>query len=295
MALVQSIQNRIPIRYVLIIGGKALGRRETEDLRAKLSANGGPRLVLLHGSGGDGKSGIAFELVDHLAKEGIPYLALRLDWDRPADTLLQYGRSLDLPASPASCLAAAADGRPGVLILDQVDAVRWTAAHSSYAWETCERTIAEALSHRNLRVVVACRSFDVEDDPQIRAWKARADMTELRVGPLDDAAVDATVAACGVAPSTLDSGQRRVLRSPHCLYLWRCLQEGEDRPPAFRTTTDLMRGFRKMTSRRLKKLKSGDYEEALDALVGYMDRRGTLVAPRRSLSVGRMRLVRWSR
>ena len=60
----------------LLIGGKALGRRETEDLRAKLSANGGPRLVLLHGSGGDGKSGIAFELVDHLAKEGIPYLAV---------------------------------------------------------------------------------------------------------------------------------------------------------------------------------------------------------------------------
>jgi hypothetical protein len=264
----------------LLIGGQPLGRSEAADLLSRLTDDDGPRLVLIHGPGGDGKSGVTFELVEHLARIGIPCLPLRLDRDRPEDTPLKFGRALGLPGSPASSLAAAADGRVGVLILDQVDAIRWTAAHSSYAWDTCERMVSEALAYPNLRVVVVCRSFDVEDDPRIRAWKRRAGAEEYRVGPLDDPTVDAVVAACGMAPPPLDSTQRRVLRSPQGLYLWRALHEGENLPPAFRTMTDLMRAFWAMTRRRLKDLRQGEYEAVLDALVAHMDRRGTLAAPR---------------
>ena len=105
------------------------------------------------------------------SRQRVPYLPVRLDRDRPKDSPREFGSGLGLPASPAACLAAAAAGRPAVLLLDQVDAIRWTAAHSGYAWETCESVISEALSQRNLRVVVVCRTFDVEDNPQIRAWR----------------------------------------------------------------------------------------------------------------------------
>jgi len=155
----------------LLIGGRSLGRREAADLIAMLTSDDGPRLVLVHGPGGDGKSGVAFEAVEELTRRGIPCLPLRLDRDRPNDSPQKFGNSLGLPSSPANSLAAAAGVGVGVLILDQVDAIRWTAAHSSHAWDTCERTISEALRHPNLRVIVVCRSFDLEDDPRIRAWK----------------------------------------------------------------------------------------------------------------------------
>jgi hypothetical protein len=41
----------------LLISGRPLGRRETDDILVRLTAEGSPRLVLLHGPGGEGKSG----------------------------------------------------------------------------------------------------------------------------------------------------------------------------------------------------------------------------------------------
>jgi len=281
----QSLRDRFDRSYRhMLIGGVVLGRRETHELSSLLGAEDGPRLILLHGPGGEGKSGVVFEVVERLKAEGHPYLPLRLDRDRPEDTPIQYGRKLDLPTSPTACLAASADGRPAVLLLDQVDAIRWTAAHSANAWDTCERLISEALSQKNLRVVVVCRSFDVEDHPQIRAWKNSSKVTELKVAPLDDATVNANVAACGVALETLDSRQREVLRSPQGLYLWKVLHESDKRSPVFRSLTHLMRLFWEMTREKLRELRPGQYEEVLETLVRYMDRRGCVDAPRTIVS-----------
>jgi hypothetical protein len=257
----ESLRERFDRSYrQSLIGGSILKRRETEQLWEAIVAESEARVVLLHGPGGEGKSGVVFELVERLRDRGLSYLPLRLDRDRPADTPLEFGRQLDLPGAPAACLAAASDGERGVLILDQIDAIRWTSAHSSHAWDTCERLIAETLRHPNLRVVVACRSFDVEDDPRIRAWKGESKASEVKVGPLEDETVDRVVSACGVKPSTLGAGPRRVLRSPQGLYLWRWLHQSNSPPVGFRTVVDLMREFWRRTRRTLRELKPGDYD-----------------------------------
>lgn len=263
----------------LLIRGAVLKRQETEDLWQSITTDSEARAVLLHGPAGEGKSGVVFELAERLRESGLTYLPLRLDRDRPGDTPLEFGRQLDLPGSPAACLAAASAGERGVLILDQVDAIRWTSAHSSHAWDTCERLIAETLRHPNLVVVVVCRSFDVEDDRRIRAWKAESKAREVKVGPLDDETLDRVVAACGATPSALGPAQRRVLQSPQGLYLWTILHESADAPFAFRSLVDLMREFWRRTRQKLRELKPGAYEEVLETLVEYLDRRGTIAAP----------------
>ncbi|MCU1233764.1 MAG: hypothetical protein JWP63_1731, partial [Candidatus Solibacter sp.] len=265
----------------LLIGGATLGRRETYDILELLNAPDGPRLIMGHGSGGDGKSGVGFELNGLLAEAGVVCLPLRLDRDRPADSPRQYGQSLDLPASPAACLAAAANGQSGVLLLDQVDALRWTAAHSSHAWDTVERLVAEALNYPNLRVVLMCRSFDTEENPRIKAWKERTKAIPFRIGPLDDTIVDRVAATVDVSAASIDAAQRRVLRSPQGLYLfWRVMQGPGVRPPAFRTMTDLMRKFWELVrAEKLPDLLPGQYDLALGTLVRYMDAHGTLTAP----------------
>ena len=48
--------------------------------------------------------------------------------------------------------------------------------------------------------------------------------------------------------------------------------------------TDLSRAFWEMTREKLTELKPGAYEYALDALVQYMDRHGTLHSPRITVS-----------
>ncbi len=280
-SLLEALRARFDRSYRhLLIGGTVLKRRETDDLFQSITVESEMRAVLLHGPGGEGKSGVVFETVERLRERGLPYLPLRLDRDRPGDTPLEFGRQLDLPGSPAACLAAAAAGERGVLILDQVDAIRWTSAHSSHAWDTCERLITEALRHPNLAVVVVCRSFDVEDDPRLRAWKEQSKAREVKVSPLDDEIVDRVVAGCGANPSSLSPAQRRVLRSPQALYLWTMLHESPRPPFAFRSMVDLMREFWAQTRRKLGELRPGSYEEVLGTLVEYLDRRGAMVAPK---------------
>jgi hypothetical protein len=268
----------------LLIGGVILGRRETEDVWRSIMTEPETRVVLLHGPGGEGKSGVVFELVERLRERGVAYLPLRLDRDRPGDTPLEFGRQLGLPGSPAACLAAGAAGGRGVLILDQVDAIRWTSAHSSHAWDTCERVIAEALRHPNLVVVVVCRSFDVEDDPRLRAWKTQSKAKEVKVGPLDDEILNRVLAALGATPAALGPAQRRVLRSPQALYLWTLLHESTGPAFAFRGIADLTREFWAVTRRKLRELKPGSYEEVLETLVEYLDKRGAFAAPRTCVS-----------
>jgi hypothetical protein len=172
----------------LLIGGKTLGRPDTAAIMAKLTSDDGPRLILIHGPGSTGKTGIIYEIVSELETASIPTLPLRLDQDKPADSPTLYGQTLELPASPAACLRAVADGKIAVLVLDQLDAIRWTVGHSSHAWDTCERIIDEALCNDNLRVVVACRTFDVEDDVRIKNWKKsqQGRVAEIKVSGLDD-------------------------------------------------------------------------------------------------------------
>ena len=223
---------------------------------------------------------MVFELNARLADGGITYLPLRLDRDSPTSSPHQYGRSLDLPTSPVACLTAEADGRPGVLLLDQVDAIRWTAAHSAHAWDTVERLVREVLHQLNLRVVVICRTFDVEDDRRIRVWKERQKAVPYHIGPLDDKTVDRVIVAAGASTPSLTAEQRRVLRSPQALYLWRIVHPLGTAWKPFRTMTGLMRLFwEEVRAGHVGGTLPVGWEDALASLVIYMDERGTLAAP----------------
>ena len=78
---------------------------------------------------------------------------------------------MGLPESPALCLAGLSGDRPGVLILDQLDAIRWTAGHSPEAWSVCRELINQTLNGKNnsIKVILSCRTFDLENDPMLKS------------------------------------------------------------------------------------------------------------------------------
>ena len=269
----------------LLIGAAPLGRQESADILRQLDEPDARRLLLLHGPGGVGKTGVAYEVALALRARGVPCLPVRLDRDAPPRDLRAYGASLGLPGSPVACLSAAADGGPGVLILDQADALRWTAAHRGEAMEACGRLVDQALRTPNLRVVLACRTFDLEDDPRLRHWRegwrdgGRA--AEVAVRPLPAAVLDGVLAALGTAPASLDAGRRALLAVPLNLSIFADLSRGGP-PPAFRTAADLMRAYwTRLRTRQepFESLPPGEYAELLDGLLDYADRNATVAVP----------------
>lgn len=240
------------------------------------------KLVLVHGRAGFGKSAALFEVADELRSSDHAILTLRLDRRVPSVSARRYGREVcDLPESPVACLKALAGDRPSVLILDQLDAIRWTSAHAAGHWETTVELIESALLTPGMRVIVACRTFDLRSDPQIAGWRLGASALEIEVGPLTESEVIAVVDASGADYARMSASQRRLLANPLCLSLWTTLGAGPHGAPAFSTMTDLMGKFwdnRRIAMDKLH-VPNSETKSALRALVIAMDKSGRPSAP----------------
>ncbi|OAA90405.1 ATP-binding protein [Clostridium ljungdahlii] len=257
---------------------------ETKECYDSLKKEG---LVILHGNAGTGKSGVLLELINRLEEEGISYLPLRVDRKIPKNSSLQYGKSMDLPDSPVQCINAVSGESPCVLIIDQLDSVRWTSNHSLDALDVCKSLIREALSLRrigkDIKALIACRTFDLNHDPEIRNWLTVQDKgneqvwdrVEINKLPTED-----IVAVIGDAYNNLASQQKELLSLPQNLAMW-CEISGDNMNAIFTTSIDLLRQF---WSKKVKDIESEsinyvDLNSTLDRLISYSENNGTISIP----------------
>lgn len=271
----------------LLIGNSLIHRGETDKCLEALRVNG---MVILHGPAGSGKSGVLYELTRELRDEGIVCLPLRLDRRVPEKTAVQFGHDMGLPASPVNCLAALAGERSCILILDQLDAIRWTSAHSANALDVCKEMVRQVLSFRRdgkaISVVLSCRTFDLEHDPEIRNWlndQTVTHWTKIEVKPLPEGTVRNIV---GAAFEGMTERQRLILANPQNLALWvELCKQGE--LPVFRSATELMRRFWEYQRKNIEELRisAGDINNVQDCLINWLEQHNRISVPARVVNL----------
>jgi len=264
------------LQHSLILATQ-IQRPETDTVLSLIKDSVATRLIVLHGRAGDGKSTVLLRLAEQLDNAGIPYLPLRLDRRPPSVSAERYGiDQCGLPESPAVVLRSVYREKRAVLILDQLDAIRWTAAHGVARWEACRELIDQALGFPNIVVVVACRSFDLLDDQQIRVWHTSQKGELIVVGELPDIAVSTAVNAAGGNYEALNGRQKILLRSALHLSLWVQIQSSGNSAVNWNTQADLMREYWKSRYQALDEagVPSEQYRAAVDTLVTTMDHRG---------------------
>ncbi len=279
-----------------LAAGELIQRPETQEIRELLFSSERFDAIVIHGIPGSGKSGILYELARDLDNSGVIVFVIRLD-RQPPRTLssLTYGRELGLPLSPVACLRDISASQPAVLIVDQLDALRWTNAHSSQGLAICKQMLREVQAARNLgakiEIVFACRTFDLERDPEIRAWlsneKSHLRIAKVEAKSLPSSVVRQLIKEKGlIEPDTLRSTQLRLLESVHHLALWLEIVRTEKTSPQFDSSTQLMRRF--WNNRRQRLEESGTdplrREAAIGSLVKYMENNACLSAPERLLA-----------
>lgn len=177
------------------------------------------QVALISGTAGGGKSSVLEQSVEVLEASGAQVLALRLDRLESFASTIDLGRQLGLKTSPAAVLALAADGRDAYLVIDQLDAVSLASGRMPERFDIVMDLIGEALSVSGLRVILACREFDIDNDHRIRSLTYRPDTVKVSVGLLSAEAVDAAVTAMGLDATKLTSSQRSILQTPMHLVL----------------------------------------------------------------------------
>lgn len=286
-SFVQSIEPHLA-------GGRLISRIEVRELLKVLNDSDNHDALVVHGPPGLGKSGVLYELASALRQAGVIVCPIRLD-RKPPQTLntTAYGQELGLPGSPVECLCNAAAGQRAVLILDQLDALRWTSAHAEQGLDICKVMLQEANAARavgeKISVIFACRTFDLERDPEIGRWlnsdKSLVRIAKIEVKPLAAEVVRDAAARVGVAPSSLRPKQLSLLESVHRLAMWLEIVKSEAASPPFETSTQLLRCFwenRRMTVERAG-CDAGARDEVIQRLVEYMETNARSSAPERLL------------
>ena len=213
----------IPLKYGLI------KRKEFSICREAIDSGNS---LIIHGKAGRGKSGSTVEMINYCQEKSIPYLAIKLDKRIPNGTADKWGKDLGLPASIAHCIHSVSKNERAVIILDQLDALRWTLAHSRDALLVCAQIInqVERLNierENKISVVFVCRTHDLENDNNIILLFKKVESKEevihwskVQVNELDEDLVKGIV---GKRYEQLTSKLKEILKIPSNLYIWQQL------------------------------------------------------------------------
>ena len=212
----------------------------------------------------------------------IPTLVIRLDRLTEADHSAQaVGVRRELPDSPTITLGELAGDQPSVLCIDQLDALSIVSARQQSAWNALKELLDEARNYPNMRILFACRSFDLEQDAQLRALIAGEEtVTRIRVWELSDDTIQSAIESSGLAVSPLDHQQMRLLSVPLHLYLF--LEAARSGDFDFTSKGDLFDAFWRHKARNVNNRLgawSSVWTETIAALCDVMSERESLVAP----------------
>jgi len=209
-------------------------RKEFSTLREAINLGNS---LIIHGKAGRGKSGCTVDIINYCQENTIPYLAIKLDKHIPNGTAEKWGKDLGLPASIAHCIHSISKNERAVIILDQLDALRWTQAHSRDALLVCAQIInrVERLNFErkySISVVFLCRTYDLENDNNIKSLFKKTDKKEeviqwnkVQVNELDEGIVKDIV---GKRYEQLTSKLKELLRIPSNLYIWQRLDPSKE-------------------------------------------------------------------
>ena len=222
-----------------LIQRRLVPRTVAETLLSRLGE--GVTDTVLTGRAGSGKTACVLEVVDALRNGDVPVLAFRLDRFVQASATADLGRRLGLEESPILVLAAAASAaaRPGVLIVDQLDAISTVSGRTS-AFDLVQQLIIEARVARGatIHVVVVCREFDWRNDSRLRQLlpdsPMQLDVTEFTMPEVRELLTDA-----GFRPQAFKDRQLRILALPQNLSLFLEADFDASTTPTFATATEI--------------------------------------------------------
>lgn len=138
-----------------------------DELLDLLRDEHGPRVLVVHGRAGSGKSVMAGEVIHQLHQTGWYAAVVTMDGEL-VRTAAALGRASELPGSPVGLLGGLAQGSPAVLLIDQLDAVSTYSGRMPDSFEAVAEMLDEATAFRGLRVVLAVRTVDLKEDPRLR-------------------------------------------------------------------------------------------------------------------------------
>ncbi|MEQ1829077.1 MAG: hypothetical protein ABL921_24150 [Pirellula sp.] len=268
----------LSVSKVELINDKLMPRSESQQILDALDS-ADTRGVLLVAEAGFGKSCILVNLMELLKNRDVLCLAFKLDSINECTSADQLGKAIDLPDSPVKVLAAVSPGRPCVLIVDQLDAISTVSGRKTNMWIAFDELRRQAESYPGMKLVVACRGFDLQQDHRLRKLDGEGSKFErINVTRLGESDLRSALDLAELSHFFPTPQQIEILRLPFHLVLF--LQGYPER--AFSRIGDLYDNYweRKQDVVRERLGREPAWNEVIDGLTKTMSERQSLTAPK---------------
>lgn len=206
-------------------------------------------ITLIKADAGVGKSAFLLDLKKHFIRSGVIVLPIRLDRRVPEKNINQFGEDLGFSCSPIYCLEKYSQGQEVVVILDQLDALRWTALHSSNALDICMKMVKEILllrhhTNANIKIIMATRNFELEDDVRLKGWVSglEDDVKQIELKLFESDQIRPYISQFEDYDKLSDE-QKNILKIPLWLGIYINLANDLGEAPKFTTKLDLIKFF----------------------------------------------------
>ncbi len=260
-----------------------LPRQETgkvHDLLEEFCEKAG---VLLTGEAGIGKSGVMLQVIEELLGAGTLVVALSADRLEPTQLPDEIGEQIGLPGSPANVLAAVAQGRSCVLVIDQLDALSLASGRKPALVDCVYEIVQQAQAHPKMRILLACRRFDLDNDRRLRRLTGSDGVAEtVVVERLTHETVREVVSRLGLEANSLNARQLDLLSIPlHLKLLSELVEDEEIRALNFEKAQDLYERFWKYKQRVIRERtgRTVHWTQVIYALCDHMHENQTLSTP----------------
>lgn len=155
-----------------LIGHQLLLRSEIDEC---LQALVNHPVLMIKAEAGMGKSAFLLQIQQKLENDNVVTLPIRLDRNKAENNSKIFGQSLGFSDSPVHALRnLLVEDKTIVIILDQLDAIRWTANHSHTALQVCKEIVREVLAYqkagKKIHVILVSRDFDLNEDIGLKTW-----------------------------------------------------------------------------------------------------------------------------
>lgn len=226
-------------------GGIRIPREEVATVMGILRGDSRKTSALVSGEAGVGKTCVLGQVIQQLKTESTPHLYFRIDRLEPTDLPSKVAEQLGLPSTPAEVLAGVARGRQCVLIIDQLDAVSMVSGRNPEFFHCVHEIIRQTTAFPNMRLLLACRRFDIEKDNRLRELVSENGLAEeVIVKPFTSEGVKNVLEQIGCRASDYGDRQLELLRLPLHLSLFaEVIKDHGDTPFIFATSVEIFDEF----------------------------------------------------
>lgn len=280
------------------IRNKLIDREEFLNCRELLTLG---ESIIIHGKAGRGKSGVTADIVNYCENKGIPYIAIKLDKHVPSKTAEYWGKELGLPASVAHCIDGISKNRQSIIILDQLDALRWTQSHSRIAVDVCREIVNQVEMFNTERkykisIVFVCRSYDLENDNSInslfkeeRNEKQKNKWKKVAVGDFDDKTVSNIIG--NKKYNQLTVKLKELLRIPSNLFIWEQLNPKGNYAECSSTSNLVFEWWKQLLKVALSQgISESELNQTKSTIIDWLEKNGKIYFPLKALRLSESHL-----